>query len=206
MNGVLVLGAGGHGKVVADILLSGGLAVLGFVDDDDRLAGARVLGLPVLGRIDDYAACRPAGIVLGIGANAVRKQLVDRLGAAAEPLWITAAHPRATLAASVVAGPGTVVVAGAVVNVDAVIGAHAIINTCASVDHDCRVGDYAHIAPGARLAGAVSIGEGAFIGAGAAILPGRSVGCWATVGAGAVVARDVPDGVVAKGLPARWQQ
>ncbi|HUS13048.1 MAG TPA: hypothetical protein VMZ30_21430, partial [Pyrinomonadaceae bacterium] len=100
MSGVLVLGAGGHGKVVADILLLSGIKVLGFLDDNDHSTGMVHLGLPVLGKIDEYARHAPDGLVLGIGSNRVRRMIVGRLGAAAESLWINAIHPRATVAVS----------------------------------------------------------------------------------------------------------
>ncbi len=204
MSGILVLGAGGHAKVVADILRCQGLSVAGFLDDDPQAWGTTRLGLPVLGAIADFAQHQPDGLVLGIGANGVREQIVARLGAAAQPLWCNAIHPRATVAASVQLGRGIVVVAGAVVNPDSVLGDHVIINTGATVDHDCVVGEYVHIAPGVHVCGGVRIGPYAFIGVGAALTPGRNVGAHTIVGAGAVVVRDVPAGVTAKGVPARW--
>ena len=204
MTGILVIGSGGHGKVVADILLSAGMPVGGFLDDDPARHGMQVAGLPVLGAIDTYARHQPAGLVLAIGANRVRRQIAERLGAAADRLWHTAVHPRAVVAGSARLGRGVVVAAGAVINPDAAIGAHAIVNTGATVDHDAVVGRFAHLAPGVHLAGQVAVGDGALIGVGGLVIPGRRIGAWAIVGAGAVVARDIPGGVVAKGVPARW--
>jgi sugar O-acyltransferase (sialic acid O-acetyltransferase NeuD family) len=206
VGGVLVLGAGGHAKVVADILLGQGIAVAGFLDDDPATWGQTRLGLPVLGSVDSFGLHSPEGLVPGIGSNHARQALVARLGPAAYELWRNAIHPRATVAASARLGRGVVIAAGAVVNPDTEVEDHAIINTGAVVDHDCTIGEYAHVAPGARLAGGVRVGEGALVGIGASIVPQRSVGAWAVVGAGAAVVSDIPDGVTAVGVPARWKE
>jgi sugar O-acyltransferase (sialic acid O-acetyltransferase NeuD family) len=206
MSGLLVVGAGGHAKVVADILLSQGLNVAGFLDDDPNTWGGTPLGLPVLGSVDSYASYSPEGLVMGVGSNIARKQVVERLGAEAHGLWRNAVHPKATLASSVRLGVGVVVAAGVIVNPDSVLGDHVIINTGAIVDHDCTIGSYTHIAPGVKLAGGACVGEGALIGIGASVIPLRTIGEWATVGAGAVVVDDIPDGVIAKGVPARWER
>lgn len=203
---VLIIGAGGHAKVVADILLCAGFTVIGFLDDDPTTWGQQRLGLPVLGGIDTYASHGPAGLVMGIGDNITRMQVVGRLGLQTDKLWRPAIHPRATLAASVLIGHGVVVAAGAVVNPDSVLGDHVIINTGATVDHDCEIGDYAHIAPGVHISGGVRVGMGTLIGVGASVAPGRTIGVGAIVGAGAAVVHDLPDGVTAKGVPARFQR
>ncbi len=204
MSGILVLGAGGHGKVVADILQCAGAEVLGFLDDNPATWGSQVLDLPVLGAIETYARYQPAGLVLGIGANRVRRTLVERLGPDAAPLWYNAIHPRSTVARSSRLGRGVVIVAGAVVNPEARLGDHVIINSGATVDHDCVLGSYVHIAPGANLAGGVSVGEESLVGIGAAVIASATIGRWTTVGAGAVVIHNVPDQVIAKGIPASW--
>ncbi|MEO8286221.1 MAG: acetyltransferase [Chloroflexota bacterium] len=203
---ILIIGAGGHAKVVADILLCSGLVVMGFVDDNPAIWGEQRLGLPVLGAIDTYASYEAGGLVMGIGDNENRMQVVERLGQPAGKLWRQAIHPRAILAASVVVGRGVVVVAGAVVNPDTVLGDHVIVNTGATIDHDCEIGDYAHIAPGVHISGGVHVGTAALIGVGASVAPGRSIGVRAIVGAGAAVVHDLPDGVTAKGVPARYQR
>ncbi|MDQ2828753.1 MAG: acetyltransferase [Chloroflexota bacterium] len=203
-GGVLILGAGGHGKVVADILLCQGVPVLGFLDDDPMLEGHARLGLPIVGRIDAYPCYEPSGLVLGIGDTAQRRWVVRRCGAEAQPLWRNAIHPRAIVAASARLGQGVTISAGAVVNPDASLDDHTIVNTGATVDHDCVVAAYGHIAPGASLAGGVRIGEGVLIGVGANICPNCSIGDWAVVGAGATVVRDIPAGVTAVGVPARY--
>jgi sugar O-acyltransferase (sialic acid O-acetyltransferase NeuD family) len=204
MSGILIIGAGGHGKVVADILLCSGIKVLGFLDDDPATWQDTRLGLPVLGAIEDYQRFAPDGLTMGIGSNAARRQIVIRLSGA-ESLWRNAIHPKAIVSPFARLGKGIVVAAGSVVNPDAVIGDNTILNTGATVDHDCVIGDYAHIAPGAHLSGGVRVGEGTLIGIGAAIAPGCSIGEWSVVGAGAVVVQDVPARVTAKGVPARWE-
>lgn len=203
MSGILVLGAGGHGKVVADILCCQGQPVVGFLDDDPALWGSARLGLPVLGAIATYVEHAPGGLVLGVGNTAARTRIVARLGVRADGLWRNAIHPRATVARSVRLGRGVAVMAGAVVNPDAALGDHCVINTGATVDHDCVIGDFAHLGPGARLAGGIRVGREAFIGVGASIMPCLSIGEGAIVGAGSVVIADVPGHVTVKGIPAR---
>jgi sugar O-acyltransferase (sialic acid O-acetyltransferase NeuD family) len=200
-----VVGAGGHGKTVADILICQGIAVLGFLDDDQATWGGLRLGKPVLGPIEAYRDFAPVMLGLGIGDNQARRRVIERLGAQALVLWCTAVHPRAIIAASAQLGRGAVIAAGAVVNPDAIVGDYAIINTGATVDHDCRIGHYAHIAPGAHLSGRVRIRDGALLGIGSVVAPGCSVGAWSIVGAGAAVVRDIPDWMTAMGVPARWQ-
>lgn len=203
MNGVLILGAGGHAKVVADILRCRGTTVLGFLDDDPATWGTARLELPVLGGIATYRERMPGGLILGIGDIAARVALVERLGTDARTLWCNAIHPHATVARSVRLGRGVAVVARAVVNPDAILGDHSIVNTGATVDHDCAIGEHAHIGPGAHLGGGVHIGRGAFIGIGASVTPGLTIGDGAVVGAGAVVVADVPPHAMVKGVPAR---
>lgn len=204
MSGILIIGAGGHGKVVADILLRLSMPVLGFLDDDPATWGTLRLDLSVLGAIDTFSDYFPEGLVMGIGSNTMRREIVRRLGSLAHELWLPAIHPEAVIAPSVSVGRGTVVAAGAVVNPDTYLGDHVIINTGATVDHDCHIGDFVHIAPGAHIAGGVHVGEGALLGIGSVAIPGATIGEWATVGAGAVVLEDIPDHVVAIGVPARW--
>ncbi|MHB8647369.1 MAG: NeuD/PglB/VioB family sugar acetyltransferase, partial [Thermomicrobiales bacterium] len=203
MSGVLGLGAGGHTKVVADLLRCQGTSVIGFLDDNPATWGSTRLGLPVLGGIAMYREHLPCGLILGIGDIATRKAIVERLGPRARALWCNAIHPRATLAASVRPGRGVMVAAGAVVNPDVVLGDHSVVNTGATVDHDCVIGAYAHIGPGVHLAGGVHICRDALIGIGACITPWLTVGDGAVVGAGSVVVGDVPSHVTVKGVPAR---
>lgn len=199
---LVMYGCGGHGKVVADIALSRGLAVAGFVDDGAP-EGSRVLGLPVLGGAGWLEAHHSEiGVALAIGEKHARHRVYQMCNTLRVTL-VTLIHPSATVAASARIGAGVVIMANAVVNPDARIGDGAIINSGAIVEHDCEVGAFAHLAPNATLGGAVRIGALAHVGLGACVLPGLTVGQDAMVGAGAVVVTEVPPGVVVVGVPAR---
>ena len=205
MSGVFVYGAGGHGKVVVDILAAAGTEVAGFIDDS-KAAGTKVLEhWCVAGNAEWLYANAVAGqtkVALGIGDNAVRRRVAEECLKRGISV-VTAIHPRATIARSAKIGQGTAVMAGAIVNPDARIGCGVIINTGAVVEHDVLVGDFAHVAPGATLTGAARIGIESQLGAGGCVLPGVSIGDRTVVGAGAVVIRDLPARVVAVGVPAR---
>ncbi|HWC76264.1 MAG TPA: acetyltransferase [Blastocatellia bacterium] len=202
---VFVYGAGGHGKVVADIVLTSGAGELaGFIDDAPDAQGSTVLGFPVVARDLVYreAVTREIAIALGIGDNATRQKIVERCLARGLEI-LTAIHPTASVSGSATLGAGTVVMAGAVINPCAAVGIAAIINSGAVVEHDVVVGDYAHVSPKAALGGAARLGSMSHLGLGAVVLPGIAIGESTVVGAGSVVIRDLPDRVVAMGVPAR---
>lgn len=192
----VILGGGGHARVVLDVLRCLKHAVAGVVVPD-AVPGTMWHGVPVLGA-DPWLETPPARahrFAVGIGhvpgRSTLRQAVYARLvalGLRVPPL----VHPAAVVAASATLGAGGQIMAGAVVQPGADIGENALINTGARVDHDCRVGRGAHVAPGAILCGDVRVGDGAFIGAGAVLLPGVSVGDSAEVAAGAVVRHDVP--------------
>lgn len=203
---IFVIGASGHGKVVADILLSGPSGDFqGFLDDDPQRAGTSVLGYPVQGMdagMRDILSGSEIQVLIAIGDNGKREKLAadfDRSGVS----FGTAIHPAACIGRDVKIREGTVVMAGAVVNSGSRIGQHVIINTGAIVDHDCRVGNFAHLSPAAALAGGVVVEAGAHVGTGAALLPQVRVGRGAVIGAGSVVINDVPAGTTWAGVPAQ---
>ncbi len=201
-SGIAVIGAGGHGKVMISTLQAAGMPVAGIVDRDSELWGETVLGVEVLGGLEELTRQGLTQAVLAIGDNRSRRSLAEELTEWGLD-WRAVAHPAAAVHASVHLGAGSVIFAGAVVQPDTRIGRHSIVNSAASVDHDCRLGDFVHIAPGAHVAGDVTLGTGAFIGVGCSILPGVKIGEWAVVGAGAAVIRDVSDNAIVKGVPAR---
>ncbi len=199
---LVVYGAGGHGKVVAEILLAGRQEIAGFLDDNPALSGSLVLGLPIFRAAEWLGKNAGARVALGIGNHAQREhaaQQITRLGGE----LITAIHPSAIIAGSARVGSGVVILPAAVLNPDCRIADGVIINTGAIVEHDVKIGRYAHIAPRCVTGGGVEIGDFAQIGIGAIVLPGKRIGKHAVIGAGAVVTEDIPDNVIASGVPAR---
>lgn len=194
---LLIVGAGGHAKVVLDAALSAGMDVAALRGEPGDPTA--VLGVPVV--FGDETAEADSYIV-GVGDNETRATLFaawrDR-GLAA----VSVVHPSAVIADSARIGAGTFIAAGVVVNPDAHVGENAILNTGCTVDHDCSIGDNAHIAPGASLSGAVAVGDGTLLGVGSCAMPGVSIGAWSVVGAGAAVVHDIADATVAAGVPAR---
>lgn len=176
--------------------------ILGYVDDNSNLWGKMLMGLPIFGPIEHLADLDADAVIVGIGENKARKryyQWAQEKGYAMS----NAIHPRAVIARDVSIGEGVVIFANAVVNSESSIGDNVILNTGCSVDHDCTIGNHVHIGPGAHLAGGVVVGEESLVGIGASILPNRRVGRLSTVGAGGVVIHDIPDRVIAIGIPAK---
>jgi sugar O-acyltransferase (sialic acid O-acetyltransferase NeuD family) len=203
---VIICGAGGHGRVVADIIEDvGSYSIAGFIDDDPALQGHCVGGYPVLGGRGDLPRLRERGMVrcaMGIGDNATRRELASMITAMGWEL-ITVIHPSAQISPRATIGGGSVIEACAVVKAGCLVGRLAIINSCASIGHDVILGEAIHISPGASIAGSVRIGDGTHIGMGASVIPGIKIGQNVVVGANAAVVRDLPDNVVAAGVPAR---
>lgn len=203
---VLLYGAGGHGAVVEAAILAGeDYYVAGVFDDDERLVGKRLIHAVVQGGREMLEVYLREGICrahVGIGGNEARRKVSGVLKVLGCEL-VTVVHPRGWVERGAEVGDGSFVAAGAVIGARTRVGRGVIVNTGATVDHDCVVGDFAHVCPGAHVAGGVEVGEEAMIGTGAAIIPGVKIGARAVVGAGAVVIRDVPEGVVVVGNPAR---
>lgn len=203
MKRLALLGASDHGKVVADAALLCGWDEVTFFDDawpglqhngPWAVAGDSAVLLAQLSAFH--------GVLVSIGDCAVRRERQQMLGTAGATLAIVI-HPSATVSRHVLLGPGSVVMAGAVVNIDAVIGPAAIINTGATVDHDCHLGDAVHVSPGAHLSGNVHVGQCSWIGTGASVKHGVEIGANVVVGAGSVVISHVTDGLTVVGNPAR---
>jgi len=223
VSGLLILGGGGHGRVVADAAAAGGgWDEIAFADDGypDR---REVLGLSVVGTFEDVlqgSSPRQASTtdqsnslgplrerfpqaVVAVGVNRRRLELIEamqRMGFAL-PLVV---HPQAWMSPFADVRGGTVILAGAAVNPGAVVGRGCIINTGATVDHDCRLADGVHLSPGVHLGGNVSIGSCTWVGIGASVRHGVTIGSSVMVGAGAAVVSDLPDGITAIGVPARF--
>lgn len=187
---VIVIGASGHGKVIADIIRASGDKFVGFLDDDTSKKS--------LGIVSDWEKYLDYYFVIGIGNAEVREKLSQL------PLkWYTAIHPTAVISPSVEIGEGTVVMPNAVVNASAVIGKHAIVNTCAIVEHDNKIGDYSHISVGTKLGGTVEIGKRCWIGIGSVVKNNICICDDVTIGAGAVVVKDINESGTYIGVPAR---
>ena len=203
---LIVFGAGGHAKVVIDIIEQQGIyAIAGLLDDDPKHQGQRFFGYPVLGTRAALPALISAELrhaIVTIGDNAIRAAVAALLD---EHGWrcASAVHPRASIGRGVEIGPGSVVMAGCVVNADTTLGAQVIVNTGATVDHDCRIGDAVHIAPGCHLCGGVSVGAGSLLGAGSTVTPGVRIGSKVIIGAGSTLIRDVADAAKVSGSPGR---
>jgi len=201
---LVVYGAGGHGRVVADAARAAELEVMGFLDDG-LAEGEQVLEWRILGNADWLRGRHGVAVALGIGTNDVRRRVAEALLQRRAEL-ATVVHPSAVVSPYAELGPGAVVFALAIVNVGARVGQGAIVNSAAVLEHDVEIGDYGHVASNAALAGAARLGAEAMLGTGAVVLPGRTIGDRSVVGAGAVVSRDVPADVVVAGVPARRMQ
>lgn len=195
---VMLIGGGGHAKVVMDIVEACGDVVAGILDDA-LAVGTEVLGIPVVGTTADADRFGDCLFVVAVGNNAVRRRLAGQLDVS----WYTAIHPAAVVSRRAEIGAGSVVMPQAVVNAAARVGCHCIINTAAVVEHDNCVGDYSHVSCGAVLTGTVCVGEETLIGAGAVVRNNVSICGGAVVAAGAVVTADVTEPGTYAGVPAR---
>ena len=198
MNKLIIIGAGGHGKVIADNALKNGYTDIAFLDDG---VTGFCMGFPVIGTSADIEKYNDGStdFITGIGNNAVRKKIAESY----RVNWVTLIHPSAQIAVNASIGAGTVIMANAVVNACAVIGEHCIINTGAVIEHDNVVGNYAHISPNVAIGGTVRVGSLTHVGIGAIVKNNTEICSGCTIGAGAVVIRNIKDEGTYVGVPAR---
>ena len=198
MNRLVIIGAGGHGRVIADNALKNGYNEICFVDDS---ATGDCIGFPIVGVIGDVEKLNDGktDFIIGIGNNATRKIIAEKF----DVNWVSLVHPSAQLAFNARIGKGTVVMANAVVNVCASVGDHCIINTGAVVEHDNTIGNFVHMSPVTKLGGSVRIGDLTHVGIGATVSNDVDVCADCVIGAGAVVVQDIKDSGTYIGVPAR---
>lgn len=199
---VIIVGASGHARVIADIIKCSGDEVIGFLDDrnpDD------FPGIKILGRVNEHKTLQTEEVqfIVGIGQNETREEIVQYLGALS---YYTAIHPSATIAEDIIIGEGTTIMANAVVNTSSRIGKHCIINTAATVDHDSILMDYVHLSPGVHLSGTVSIGKGTWLGTGTVVSNNVNICGGCTIGAGAVVIKGIDEPGTYVGVPAKLKR
>jgi len=202
MTGLIIVGASGHGKVVADIAWKmGKWSKIAFLDDDENIKST--LGMELIGRSSDASKYKDDyELFVGIGNNSVREKIQSRLEAVGAKIPVLV-HPQAVVGLEVEIGAGTAVMAGAVINCCTKIGKGCIINTGATVDHDNTIGDYAHISPGAHLAGKVEIGKGTWMGIASAVSNNISIAGGCRIGAGAIVIKEISEVGTYIGVPAK---
>lgn len=198
MNRLIIIGAGGHGKVIADNALKNGYKDICFIDDN---VTGDVMGFSVLGTSAEIEKFNDENtdFIIGIGNNAVRKMIAEKH----QVNWVSIIHPSAQIAFNVKIGKGTVVMANAVINACATVGEHCVINTGAIIEHDNIIEDYVHISPNAALGGTVCVAELTHIGIGATVKNNINICPECTVGAGAVVVKNIKEAGVYIGVPVK---
>jgi len=209
MQSIVILGAGGFGREVLDIIIAQNKVskrwkILGFVDEDPELKGKVLNGYPVLGSFDWFSKIdlKEIMVVCAIGDNISKKKVVEK----AKGLGLTFAnvvHPSVIMTEFVTLGEGVIICAGCILTNQITIGNHVIINLDVTIGHDSIIEDFCTLSPGVHISGRNKIGEGANVGTGAVTIQGIVIGRWSIIGAGAVVAQDIPDKVVAVGVPAK---
>jgi UDP-perosamine 4-acetyltransferase len=204
---IIILGAGGHAKVLIDALQLQLANIVGITDPDPELHGKDVMGIPIIGDDNSILQYGVNDIMLVNGLGKVnrsskRMQIYDTFKERGY-IFTRVIHASAVISPGAYLAEGVHVMAGAVIQTLGTIGVNTIINTRASIDHECIIGDHVHIAPGTSISGGVKIGDNVLIGAGATIIQGIHVGAGSIVGAGAVVTKDVMEGVIVMGTPAR---
>ncbi len=200
MYDLIIIGANGHGKVIADIAEKNGYSNIAFLDDNSDIF---ICGeYNIIGKCSDAVKYKSSEFIVGIG-NTNSRRKIQKLLTQSNLNVVSLFHPAAVISKTARIGNGTVVMAGAVINPYVKIGSGCIINTCASVDHDCVIGDYVHISVGAHVAGTVKIGDNTWIGAGATVSNNIEITNDCTIGAGATVVCDIENSGTYIGIPAK---
>lgn len=207
---MILCGAGGHARVIRDILESQDIRVSRILDDNPNLSDfdGIVVNNDIIKSLEQLLLKNnnaiDSTIILSVGNNKIRKKIAHNiLQKFSNVCFGKAIAPSAIISPSVNIGTGSVVMQGSIIQAKTKIGEHCIINTGATIDHECDIADYVHISPHATLCGNVTVGEGTWIGAGATIIQGIKIGKWSMIGAGAVVTKDLPDGCLAVGCPCK---
>ena len=205
----MIIGAGGHGREVADILrnqaqATGEIEALGFIDENPDLQGQSPDGLPVLGDWSwfERADRRDLAVICAVGSPKICRRLVERARSMGLS-FVNVVSPLAYVSSFARLGEGVTIFPGVIINTGALVDSYSILNVGVIVSHDSIVGPYSNINPGARLAGNVTIGEGCYIGMGVNVIQGTTIGRWSVLGAGAVAINDIPSNVTAVGVPAK---
>lgn len=200
---LLIIGSGGHAKVIIDMLLENNqYEIVGCIDNYENRS---VFGINVVGKDEDLEKFLKQGVnnvFIAIGNNCVRKKIYDYVTNLGYNV-INVVSKDARISKFVSFGKGIAIMPGAVINADTFIGNGVIVNTGATIDHDCKIGDFVHVAPGSNLAGKVVISEGSFLGVGTKIIDGINVGKWTIIGAGSVIINDIEDNVTVVGVPGK---
>lgn len=198
MSKLAIIGASGHGKVIADIAVKNGYKEIVFLDDN--LNVQECAGFRVVGTSEDVDKYPDYDVIVAIGNACIRKKIQKQVGA---DRLTTLIHPQSVISRRVTIGQGTVIMAGAIINSDTEVGEGCIINTGASVDHDCSIGDFVHVSVGAHIAGTVTIGNGTWIGAGATVSNNIEICRECMIGAGAVVVGNIKEKGTYIGVPVK---
>jgi sugar O-acyltransferase, sialic acid O-acetyltransferase neuD family len=210
MKKIIIIGSGGHAKVVADIILTRekelneDLKIIGFLDDNFKnLRYDNIFNIPILGdlnNIDNFSKNEDYFFIIAIGSNEVRKKISEKYK---ELNYYTAIHPRSVISREVIIGSGTVVMANVVINPNSTIGKHCILNTSSVIEHDNELGDYVHISPNTTLCGGVNIEDNSWVGAGSVVRQQIHIGKDVIVGANSVVVKDIENSCIVAGNPAK---
>jgi sugar O-acyltransferase (sialic acid O-acetyltransferase NeuD family) len=207
MKKIIIIGAGGHAKVIADIIikrkkiLNETIKIEAFLDDKYETKEIVYQDIPLIGKLNKINSLKKDDyyFIIAIGNNSIREEIANNY----DLKYYTVVHPSAILAEDVEVGEGTVIMANAVINSSVKVGSHCIINTSSVIEHDNKIDDFVHISPNAALAGDIKVGRKTWIGMGSSIIQGVKIGMNVKIGAGSVVLNNIDDNITAYGVPCR---